>query len=462
MALGFLNAGPTGFRFGEYIGGVFYGVIVTGVGLTYDMNGVPVGGTLIAMEFTGTLVQSQGDQSDVGRIAFPKGMQVATLTNKGFDWFASASTESGALVIDATLLLTKIDKLNITALPRWMDGSYNIANITTGNQADRITAISDDYLMSMIESGAGKDRINVAGFSTYIEAGADKDVIMADVLIAAISGESGDDIMNIVAISADVMGGADDDTITLSMLDDQEVDGYYISARAVVDGGTGHDRIQVYGSEGYEAQIEGEKGNDTILGSDAGSELFYGQEGHDVLNLGGVGSEEVDIGSGGAGNDQIISGDGAGTAILLGGAGNDSLIGGSARNYLWGGDGNDFMIGNGGGDIYVLDRGTDLAIASEDDDYFVFVGQDRATQATIIGFDTSVDVLMIDSGNGLSGADSFDLFLALAVQVGDDVLYNDGQGSTLLLRDVQLDELSLINFIDDGYDRSSPPYNDSY
>ena len=446
MALQYFAASAGGYRYGEYVGGVFFGVIVTGANLTYDVNGVPVGGTISSMSFQQTHLTYEGWTTNLDRITFPAGTQVTTLTAKGFDWFDSAVFDITQVVFDVTAIISKFDKLGLYA-DDYETTPFSI--IRSGNQDDRIYANDDPYFNGEIYSGAGKDKIFATGFSVYVDAGAENDHVTVSAYGAVVDGGTGKDTITITgSVYAEVNAGADDDKVTVSSF-----------GQIIVDGGTGHDEITInsLGYEDYYAEVYGGKGSDTITGSAAGGEFLSGEDGNDVIALGGAfESDTYDVAFGGAGNDVLSSSDGLGYSFLLGEAGNDSIFAGVGVDLLWGGAGNDLMVNNGGDDIFFFEEGIDTAYSSYGSETFVLFDSELPTTGLVIGFDTSSDVIILDTPDNLDEQDSYDYFLANAVQDGDNVVFDDGAGYILILQDTDLGAIGLGNFSYDSIDGYPP------
>jgi Ca2+-binding RTX toxin-like protein len=112
-----------------------------------------------------------------------------------------------------------------------------------------------------------------------------------------------------------------------------------------LEGGTGDDRL--HGGQGHDT-LRGGAGDDRLHGGQ-GRDLLFGDEGDDRL-YGGLGRDML---FGGAGDDRLYGGQGC--DFLDGGAGDDRLYGGQGRDVLLGGEGDDRLYGGQGRDI--LDGG---------------------------------------------------------------------------------------------------------
>jgi hypothetical protein len=61
-------------------------------------------------------------------------------------------------------------------------------------------------------------------------------------------------------------------------------------------------------------------------------------------------------------------------------------------------------------------------------------------------------VIMLDTPDNMNAEDSYDYFLAHAVQDGASVVFDDGAGQVLILQDTALTSISLGNFVSDSID----------
>jgi serralysin len=162
----------------------------------------------------------------------------------------------------------------------------------------------------------------------------------------------------------------------------------------------------------YNVVIEhasGGKDDDSVVGNDIRNKL-YGRDGHDML-WGGSGDDDL---VGGRGNDTMHGGDdadllkgGNGRDIMNGNAGDDTLRGGNGKDTLDGGTGTDSLFGNKGVDtfLFVSGYGTD----------------------TVMDFEDDKDRILFD----IEGLTTRSLIRKVAVQDGDDVVYDFGEGDIL-------------------------------
>jgi Ca2+-binding RTX toxin-like protein len=159
--------------------------------------------------------------------------------------------------------------------------------------------------------------------------------------------------------------------------------------RITVNGGNGHDRIEVVEAAGQAAipvVANGGAGNDTLTGGRGNDDLrgdgdydwIFGGAGDDTVSggsgsdwlYGGFGDDELD---GGGGYDRLYGGDhwdrligGDGDDELYGESGRDMLFGGGGTNWLWGGSGDDRLLTWHLGTSHLQDRqGEDARIRFE-------------------------------------------------------------------------------------------------
>lgn len=192
-------------------------------------------------------------------------------------------------------------------------------------------------------------------------------------------------------------------------------------------GTDGDDVVYGYGGEDY---IRTYEGDDLIYGGDdrdyilvaGGSNTVYGGNGDDEITMSTYGvtqpSDFVDHLYGEDGND-----------VIYGNVGDDFLDGGAGDDYLLGGRGNDSLTGGTGADTF-------------DFDYY----EDSLDQDVVEDFNVAEDI--VDLMGLYSRALGISVF-ENAVQSGDDVIlaHPSGLGSTLVLRNVDLGDLTESNFL---------------
>ncbi|OJU01218.1 MAG: hypothetical protein BGN83_06490 [Rhizobium sp. 63-7] len=155
------------------------------------------------------------------------------------------------------------------------------------------------------------------------------------------------------------------------------------------------------------AQLRGTRAADLMKGTAAADDIS-GLAGNDSLH-------------GYGGNDDLEGGDG--NDYLDGGTGHDELEGGAGDDTLIGGAGHDDLEGGAGRDLFVYGSGRDTI-----DDFSIWDDE--------IKLDAS---LRIESFAELMGK-------ARMVDDGDDVLFDFGNGNTLLLEDTNLNALRAEHF----------------
>lgn len=230
-------------------------------------------------------------------------------------------------------------------------------------------------------------------------------------------------------------------------------------------GGSGLEYALTSGSDAVRAQgddlrIAFSDGNDLLMESaqtahgvhalmGKGDDTAYGTDGDDKL-LGGRGEDSL---TGGAGNDRIVGGAGADT--LYGGDGNDRLLGKGNDDIMFGDAGNDRLLGGRGRDVLIAgegDTGRDVISGGGGADAFVFLvnhGGTASGRTIIRDYNPLEDMLWAGpSTNGTwTAQEAFDYFTAGAEQVGDRVIYTDGDYSAVLLN-TDLSDITQESFVD--------------
>ncbi len=171
----------------------------------------------------------------------------------------------------------------------------------------------------------------------------------------------------------------------------------------------------------------GGTGDDSINGNEVAN-LLKGDKGADTLN----GYEKADILKGGNGADELNGG--KGRDILRGGRGDDNLSGDELGDKLFGGKGKDTL--NGG-------SGNDTLTGGDDADVFVFntaeFGKDKITD-----FENDLDTLSFTH----SEISTVDAAIALAAEVGGDVVFTFADGSIITVENSTIaaltDDISII------------------
>ncbi|MFY0596321.1 MAG: hypothetical protein JXQ85_07820 [Cognatishimia sp.] len=260
---------------------------------------------------------------------------------------------------------------------------------------------------------------------------------------------------------------------------------------------------QIYGSERSDVltanagddRLIGRAGNDSLGGSDGldmlwggtGNDHLHGEAGDDYLS-GGAGDNVL---SGGSGADQLVGGLGQDTADyatspaavsitlgnqstdgwwsrasaaggdadgdtlwsienLTGTAYGDVLTGDNSGNVLIGGNGADTLNGGLGRDTLAGGAEDDILTGGYDQDTFIFRTGDGAD--TISDFEDGYDYWWGQSQSdtiqlSVEGVENFNDVLDLAMQSGNDTLFDFGDGDSLSLQNTQLSALSQDDFL---------------
>ena len=307
-----------------------------------------------------------------------------------------------------------------------------------------------------LDGGDGIDRLYGLGGNDALDGGLGNDSLF---------GGSGNDILHGGDGNDTLIGVAGTDVLYGEAGDDH-LDGG--GSADILYGGDGNDRL--FGRGGSD-QLFGGAGNDTLNGGSTADDL-NGGDGDDTINgvggadniLGGAGIDTInagggaDIVDGGAGNDTILGKGGAdrlsggagddtidgGTAndVLFGNDGADTLIGAGGKDQLDGGAGDDTLSGGGGNDILIGGAGNDTLTGGATRDYFVF--GDNFGSDTITDFANNLDKIDLTQHATLT---SLAAVLAVASQVGSDVVIALDASNTLTLSNFQLADLDANDFV---------------
>lgn len=134
------------------------------------------------------------------------------------------------------------------------------------------------------------------------------------------------------------------------------------------------------------------------------------------------------------GNDTIVGKKFADTLFGLGG--NDQLRGSLGDDFVLGGKGNDHLFGGDGNDTLMGEAGNDILNGGDGADRFIFTtggGKD-----VVADFDVDQDILQIPRTGLIKTADDV---IDHATQVGSNVIIDLGGGTTIKLKNVNLDDL---------------------
>jgi Ca2+-binding RTX toxin-like protein len=338
----------------------------------------------------------------------------------------------------------------------------------SGSQNDRVFGASGN---DTIETEWGNDWVNGEGGNDHIDGGGGNDMLVGGVGFDTIIGGRGNDTISGEDHADSIDGGMGDDVLLGGDGFDQ------------IEGGVGNDSIwagasadRVYGGDGDDwlsagsnvgltvDGVYGGAGNDTMFG-DAGFDLLMGGDGNDFMdgghqadNLYGEDGDDTLLGNlgfdrlfGGRGDDRIFgggSGDGLfgqeGNDTLWGGEDDDRVFGGSGNDIVDGGTGNDNLYGDAGFDTLIGGQGNDVLVGGFNADEFIFV--DGHGSDTISDFDALNDNEVMDFSK-LTGFNRFTDVLNAATQAGQDVLINTGNGNTIRLSNVDIDDLDPNDFV---------------
>lgn len=256
-------------------------------------------------------------------------------------------------------------------------------NTYTGTNGDDVVKQTqqDDYFN--IITKAGEDQISLTLTDTWVNAGADSDVVKSNV-------EGG----NKIALSGgedtyvgkgfahnnrhdEVYGGAGNDTMTVFTRRSDyygEADSDYISSAGYwnrFDGGDGNDTIS-YQAQDDDKHLKG-WGVDLDLAQafartgQGRKERIYDFENAEGTSYGDglVGSKRDNSLWGMDGKDDVWGM--KGNDKLFGGAGTDYLYGGNGQDELTGGKGTDHLWGNGGNDTFIFAAANEMGKGSKAD-----------------------------------------------------------------------------------------------
>lgn len=211
-----------------------------------------------------------------------------------------------------------------------------------------------------------------------------------------------------------------------------------------LDGGVSSDRL--FGGFGADTLI-GDSGNDTLKGEDDNDRLFSGL-GNDRAE-GGLGDDFVRTSNG---NDSMFGGDGAdtlgagsGSDLLRGEAGADMLLGSNGDDRLYGGDDGDRLVGGGGRDTLYGEAGADTLTGGDQNDRFIFGAGGGTDVVTDFAAGPAAGDIILIAGYG-AAIDTFAEAIALAAQVGNDIVFDFGGGDGLVLKNATLASLDAGDF----------------
>ncbi|MCZ4254668.1 Ig-like domain-containing protein [Sulfitobacter sp. G21635-S1] len=425
-----------------------------------------------------TVVEVNGVRASVGQqIMLPSGALLTLNADGTFDYVPFGAYE----VLGAGLQGSDSFTYRVSDGLGW-GGDVATVTITLGALDGNIAQFgtSDSELMNgdpdsdILFGLRGNDTILGNQGNDTLSGGEGADLVFGNAGFDTLWGDEGDDTLDGGANTDQLNGGSGDDRL----VGGQGYDNLYGDAgNDTLLGGTDADRLYggadddlLYGGTNVGLSVDrlfGEEGNDTLYGEGgfdhldggAGNDLLdggnqadnlYGRSGNDTL-IGGQGFDRLFGGD----NDDLLHGD-AGTDGLFGEQGDDTLDGGTGNDRLWGGTGNDDLSGGadndlvqGGAGFDRIDGGTgdDTLIGNFNADTFVFT--DGHGNDTITDFDATNDLETIDFSN-LSTINTLADLLGVggaASQSGANVLIDTGDGNTITLLGVNLNELHANDFI---------------
>lgn len=429
----FLNATETGFFYAfEYPDDrPPQGVYVTGLGLTYDASGVISGGVI-------TQIQSATWSSINGEIIWQYqtyvdvNLTVAELNAFDATWYDTSNFTNLSGINETIQLVTSgsffgSDTADIVDSTGFVFYGYGGNDVLTGGAGQQLGygGVGDDRMLGgegddMLYGEADNDYLNGGNGSDTLRGGDGNDEILGGKGADFIQGNDGDD---------NIRAGSGDDSVT---------------------GGDGNDVIR------------GQGGNDVLFGDwsfgeDTGDDLIYGGSGDDEIQGGGgndrlYGGNDNDLIQGGAGDDRMSGGNG--DDVIIGFDGNDRMWGGAGNDRLVSGVGDQRMNGGSGDDLLQAAVGRDILSGGTGADVFEFTSEylEGPTDMLVRDFNLAEDRLGILMGADFTAQEQYDQFMAYATQVGNHVVFDvsaeAGTDFTIELRNVELELLTVDNFID--------------
>ncbi|MFT4013727.1 MAG: hypothetical protein QM682_10045 [Paracoccus sp. (in: a-proteobacteria)] len=289
-----------------------------------------------------------------------------------------STTENG-------LLSTKDSFLNFTGVERIHLGEGNDTIIASNAALNKAHFGTPEHGLTLY-AGAGNDSIVGSAHDDFIDGGSGNDTIRAGAGSDFIQSSTGDDL---------IFGGTGNDNIRWGQGNFEEIIG-----NDTIYGGAGNDLINIWiksgwdNSDGVEVTVTRVNADGSTRGSAwtdiggahsdlrfQGFEMIWTHEGRDTIN--GANAVIGADGNGFHGNARW------GDDIVIGSRGNDTLEGGEGRDTITGGAGNDLISANG--DFYRMD-------APGDGVRDVLIFQRGFGHDTVLGFDTGIDALKLDSG----------------------------------------------------------------
>lgn len=302
--------------------------------------------------------------------------------------------------------------------------------------------------MAYIHGTKSADHLNGTDGNDFIVAGGGDDTIYCSSGDDRISGGRGQDTVDYGTYSGRI-------SVTLAESGESFVyaDGRHsdtLISIENVNGGSGDD---YFAGNSANNTFRGGAGQDYFVGSQ-GYDTYYGDDGYDTVDYSnvGVGANVRPTGHGYATVTAIATTDGAFDRLysienVIGTAFDDKIVGDKSNNEFYGGAGNDCLRGGAGGDELTGGAGNDRLTGGADADIFIFGGDfgvDTVTDFHACG--DSHDVLDM---RGVETVTSFDSLLQShrMWQSGRDVIIDASEGNEIILKRVDIHDLSAADFM---------------
>ncbi|WP_395646694.1 FG-GAP-like repeat-containing protein [Terricaulis sp.] len=395
---------------------------ITGTGFTYDVNGVPTGGTITSVEMIinsgggalWTMSNMHVSMADYGALLsdiLSVQTQLTWLDTSPPDTLASATTTLIRILnADGTFMDVHGPAFDISN-PPWFTGTVTSVDYVAADGTtilDTVSGLSVEFhqfAASFSEPNAADEMLTLlhTGDNSVVYNGG---VVVGDTTYTSglIDGP-GDDTFNggfVGFYNADAAVTADLSTAIATHGSDTDT----LTGLAGLGGSHFGDTLT---GDGNANALEGWFGDDSLSGG-GGGDTLNGGAGADTLD-GGTGSDTADYSD--PGEDQLTTGvtvslaiagaqntGGAGTDTLIsienlqGSRFNDSLTGDGAANTIHGGNGADSLAGGGGADILIGGDGIDYASFSVASTAATWVRHPDGTWTVTAGAD-GVDTLSV-------------------------------------------------------------------
>ena len=270
---------------------------------------------------------------------------------------------------------------------------------------DLTPTIEGDENGNQLIGTAGDDVINGNGGGDQLLGNGGNDIL---------TGGEGDDIL--IGGEGNDVARFDDKDAFVTISEDPEVEGRIIATREVEDA-DGNTVIEENQLVGVEQVVFGAGGGVINVPGITELSILEGGAGDDFL----FGAVEDDLVNAGAGNDFVLGR--LGNDVLNGDAGMDILFGGEGNDVLNGGADNDGLLGGVGSDTFVFQTGGANDVVSD------FTSGDDQVYLAVAGVDNFADVL------------------AVASEANGGTVLDFGNGDSLTLANVAVEELDAADFL---------------